>query len=84
MSLDLTSNDPQFIFIMDKQCEGTVYAFSGFRLDADHLMLYRGAEEVSLPPKAIETYRSTFLGVKPDAACLYRAKRLEKNGEPGA
>lgn len=35
-----------------KQC---TYQFEGFRLDAAHAMLYRGADEVVLPPKAVET-----------------------------
>lgn len=31
------------------------YEFGDFRLDADHLMLYRGTQEVPLAPKAVET-----------------------------
>lgn len=40
---------------MGKPASQRGYEFGEFRLDADHLMLYRGDEEISLPPKAIET-----------------------------
>ena len=33
----------------------TIYDFGEFRLDSSELMLYRADEEVSLPPKAVET-----------------------------
>jgi DNA-binding winged helix-turn-helix (wHTH) protein/tetratricopeptide (TPR) repeat protein len=33
----------------------TIYEFGDFRLDSSELMLYRSGEEISLPPKAIET-----------------------------
>ena len=32
-----------------------IYEFEDFRLDAAHLMLYRGDEEISLAPKAAQT-----------------------------
>jgi non-specific serine/threonine protein kinase len=35
-----------------------VYEFEQFRLDAEHLMLYRNGEPVSLPPKAVETLQA--------------------------
>ena len=35
--------------------ERYVYEFGDFRLDAGHLMLYHGDEELSLAPKAVET-----------------------------
>ena len=38
--------------------------------------LGRTFESTKDPTKAGETYRATFFGVKPDAACLYRAKQL--------
>src|SRR5438105_3483373 len=40
---------------MDKSSNHVVYEFEEFRLDAIHLMLYRGANEISLAPKAVET-----------------------------
>lgn len=38
--------------------------------------LGRTYEAMNEPNRAAETYRATYLGLKPDAACLYRAKRL--------
>lgn len=38
--------------------------------------LGRTYEAREQPKRAVETYKATYLGVKPDAACLYRAKRL--------
>ena len=38
--------------------------------------LGRTFEKLNEPAKAVETYRATVLGIKPDAACLYRAKEL--------
>jgi predicted ATPase len=35
-----------------------IYQFEQFRLDAAHSMLYRNNEQVSLPPKAIETLQA--------------------------
>lgn len=40
---------------MDKSRNSRIYRFDGFNLDASHFMLYRGGEEISLPPKAVET-----------------------------
>ena len=40
---------------MDKPPVHNIYAFGDFRLDAEHLMLYRQSEEVPLAPKAVET-----------------------------
>lgn len=40
---------------MKRLVEKGIYEFEGFRLDAGHLMLYKYGEEVSLPPKAVET-----------------------------
>src|SRR5262245_19947955 len=40
---------------MDKLSNHKIYEFGNFSLDTDHLMLYRGGEEVLLPPKVIET-----------------------------
>lgn len=35
--------------------ESRIYEFEEFRLDAVHSMLYRGGQELRLPPKAVET-----------------------------
>ena len=40
---------------MTKHSEHRVYEFGEFRLDALYRMLYRHGEEISLPPKAVET-----------------------------
>lgn len=40
---------------MGKPSNYKVYEFEEFRLDSAHLMLYRGNEEISLAPKAVET-----------------------------
>lgn len=40
---------------MIKTSAQNIYEFEGFRLDAAHLMLYRGDEEISLAPKAVQT-----------------------------
>ncbi|MGH9946864.1 MAG: winged helix-turn-helix domain-containing protein [Pyrinomonadaceae bacterium] len=40
---------------MVKSSRHKIYEFENFRLDADHLMLYCGADEISLAPKAVET-----------------------------
>lgn len=40
---------------MDKTSEHRIYEFGDFRLDAAHLMLFRGGEEIQLAPKAVET-----------------------------
>ncbi|MBS1796070.1 MAG: PD40 domain-containing protein [Acidobacteria bacterium] len=40
---------------MVKPSARIIYEFEGFRLDSAHLMLYRGDEEISLAPKAVQT-----------------------------
>ncbi len=40
---------------MREVSEHRVYAFEDFRLEADHLLLFRGGEQLSLTPKVIET-----------------------------
>lgn len=55
MSLNLSSNFLQFKIEMAKPSRQGVYEFDGFRLDAAKLMLYRDGQEISLPPKTIET-----------------------------
>ena len=55
MSLDLKSNVHQNNLKAVKPSDSHIYEFENFRLDAAHLMLYRDAEEISLPPKQVET-----------------------------
>ncbi len=55
LSLDLISIVSQFNIKMSKPSDYKVYEFEDFRLDAAHLMLYRGGEELSLAPKAVQT-----------------------------
>lgn len=55
MSLNLSSNFLQFKIEMAKDSKHKVYEFDEFRLDRTNLMLYRAGEEISLPPKVIET-----------------------------
>ena len=55
MSLDLKLNEPQINLDEDKPTDCLIYEFHNFRLDADHLMLYKGDEEVALTPKQVET-----------------------------
>jgi DNA-binding winged helix-turn-helix (wHTH) protein len=55
MSLDLLSIVSQFNIKMFKPSVSKIYEFEDFRLDAAHLMLYRGNEEISLAPKAVQT-----------------------------
>jgi len=55
MSLDLKSKVHQINFTLVKPLFGNTYQFEDFRLDAEHLMLYRGNSEVPLPPKQVET-----------------------------
>ncbi|HEY6122406.1 MAG TPA: winged helix-turn-helix domain-containing protein [Pyrinomonadaceae bacterium] len=43
---------------MTKRTRQRIYHFEQFRLDAAHSMLYRNDEQVSLPPKAIETLQA--------------------------
>src|SRR5260221_6026654 len=55
MSLDLDLIYSKFNLRMDKSSNHVVYEFEEFRLDTVHRMLYRGTEEISLAPKAVET-----------------------------
>lgn len=55
MSLELTSKEPQNKFKMREVNEHRVYEFEDFRLDADHLLLYRNGEQLALTPKVVET-----------------------------
>src|SRR5215217_89164 len=45
----------EFNLRMDKSSPHPVYAFEGFRFDAEHLMLYQRGEALPLAPKAAET-----------------------------
>ena len=53
LNLDLIYSD--FNLTMNKSNHYKIYVFERFRLDAGHLMLYGDAEEIPLPPKAVET-----------------------------
>jgi len=55
VSLNLGLRFPEFPLKMDKSPKQRVYEFGEFRLDAEHLMLSRGPNELSLAPKAVET-----------------------------
>ena len=55
MSLDLKSNNHQINLGVVKEHVGLSYEFESFRLDGEHLMLYRQDDEVSLTPKQVET-----------------------------
>lgn len=55
MSLDLKSNTHQNNLKDVNQSDSAIWEFEDFRLDAEHLMLYRGGEEISLTPKQVET-----------------------------
>src|SRR5215813_8882524 len=55
MSLNLSSNYLQFDIEMANGSKHGVYEFDEFRLEAAKLMLYRNGQEISLPPKVIET-----------------------------
>jgi Tol biopolymer transport system component/DNA-binding winged helix-turn-helix (wHTH) protein len=55
MSSNLSSNFLQFNFDMAKGNGHIVYEFDDFRLNLGAMMLCRGAEEISLPPKAVRT-----------------------------
>ena len=55
MSLNLDLIYPDFNLTMNKSNHYKIYVFERFRLDAGHLMLYGDAEEIPLPPKAVET-----------------------------
>jgi DNA-binding winged helix-turn-helix (wHTH) protein/tetratricopeptide (TPR) repeat protein/TolB-like protein len=55
MSLGLTLKEPQINLGTVKSPDHLIYEFHNFRLDAVHLMLYKGDEEVALTPKQVET-----------------------------
>src|SRR4030095_13112111 len=55
MSSHLVLGFPKFNLKMDKSSVQTIYEFEDFRFDAEHLMLYRRGESISLAPKAAET-----------------------------
>src|SRR4051812_5692783 len=55
MSLDLTSNGSQFNLRMRELSGNKVYEFEDVRLDAGHLLLFRGQQQLSLTPKVVET-----------------------------
>lgn len=55
MSLNLDLGFSEFNLKMEKPAAQRIYEFGEFRLDISHRMLYRGAEEVTLVPKAVET-----------------------------
>lgn len=55
MSSNLNLIFSQFNFNVASNSERVTYVFGEYRLDAAHRMLYRGEEELVLPPKAIET-----------------------------
>lgn len=55
MSLDLTLKNLEFNFKVANSNQIRFYDFDEFRLDAAHKILYRGGEQISLTPKAVET-----------------------------
>jgi DNA-binding winged helix-turn-helix (wHTH) protein/Tfp pilus assembly protein PilF/TolB-like protein len=55
MSLDLKSNLHQINLSLVKPSSRSIYEFDDYRLEAEHLMLYRGGTAVSLTPKQVET-----------------------------
>jgi DNA-binding winged helix-turn-helix (wHTH) protein/TolB-like protein/Tfp pilus assembly protein PilF len=55
MSLDLKSNLNQINLSLVKPSSCSVYEFDDYRLEAEHLMLYRSGAAVSLTPKQVET-----------------------------
>lgn len=55
MSLSKTSIKSQQNFTEPNSTNGCIYEFEDFRLDAEHLMLYREGKTVDLKPKVIET-----------------------------
>jgi DNA-binding winged helix-turn-helix (wHTH) protein/tetratricopeptide (TPR) repeat protein len=55
MSLDLKSNISQINLDTVKPLGSNIYRFENYKLDAEHLMLYRNGDEVSLTPKQVET-----------------------------
>jgi eukaryotic-like serine/threonine-protein kinase len=55
MSLNLDLISSQFNFSMAINSDRVVYLFDEYRLEKSRRMLYRGTQEVVLPPKAVET-----------------------------
>ncbi len=55
MSLNLNLIFPEFNLNVESDSDRVVYLFEEFRLDVTRRMLYRGREELTLPPKAVET-----------------------------
>ena len=55
MSLESKLNSGEFNLSLVKPSVPRSYEFEDFRLDVEHLMLYRNGEEVSLTPKQVET-----------------------------
>jgi TolB-like protein/DNA-binding winged helix-turn-helix (wHTH) protein/tetratricopeptide (TPR) repeat protein len=55
MSSNLALGFSEFNLRMDKPPVQKIYEFEDFRLDAEHLMLYRRGESIPLAPKAAET-----------------------------
>lgn len=55
MSSNLGLIYSEFNFNVLSGCENTTYIFENYRLNVSRKMLYRGGEEISVPPKAVET-----------------------------
>jgi Tol biopolymer transport system component/DNA-binding winged helix-turn-helix (wHTH) protein len=55
MSLNLDFISSEFNLRVASDVGRIVYLFEGYRLDVQRRMLYRGDNEVALPPKAVET-----------------------------
>ena len=55
MSLDLTFNENQNNVYSANSSKQLIYTFENYRLDVEHLMLYRDNDEISLTPKQVET-----------------------------
>src|SRR5688500_15762359 len=55
MSSDLSSSFLHFKIPMSESSKNGIYQFDQFKLDIEKLMLYRGEDEISLPPKVIKT-----------------------------
>ena len=55
MSLDLRLIVDEFNLNLVNPSSRSIYEFEGYRLDAEHLMLYRDEIEIPLTPKQVET-----------------------------
>ncbi len=62
MSLDLSSKVSQINIKMREVSGRQIYEFEDFRLDADHLLLFRNDEQINLTPKVIETLLALIKG----------------------